>query len=345
MKYCIFVTGFVIVLLSISVNHARAQTSSQEQQHPESIKIETSSVVVPVSVTDRTGRIVSGLAKSDFQVVEDGEPQEIVSFSAAEAPFNVALLIDTSRSTRGVLDIIRNTAFGFIKQLQPQDRVLIVTFDEGVNFHGDFTNDRRQLQRAINGVKSGLLTGIYDAITRTINEKLSPLKGRKAIVIFSDGADTLSRRATYESTVDLVSRSGVLVYSVQYRKNVYPGDQDRVKAEMERQRIATNFLDALARQSGARRLPAERIDNSESTFALIAEELRHQYTLEYYSTNDKKDGSYRTITVKLKRNDLAVRARQGYRAPQGESRINGTQETKPPSRPELLLENRWDRCF
>ena len=314
MKYSIFIAGFAIFILSIGPYPACAQTPSQEQQHPQSIKIETSSVVVPVSVTDRTGRIVSGLAKSDFQVLEDGEPQEIVSFSATEAPFDIVLLIDTSRSTRGVLDIIRKAAFGFIKQLQPQDRVLIATFDEGVNFHGDFTNDRRQLQRTINGVKSGLLTGIYDAITRTINEKLSSLKGRKAIVIFSDGADTLSQHATYESTVDLVSRSGVLVYSVQYPKNIYPGDQDRVRAEMERRRIATNFLDALAQQSGARRLPADRIDNSESTFALIAEELHHQYTLEYYSTNDKKDGSYRTITVRLKRNDLAVRARQGYRA-------------------------------
>jgi Ca-activated chloride channel homolog len=282
-------------------------------------------------VTDREGRFVTGLTRADFRVYEDDKPQEIASFSANEAPFNVALLIDTSRSTRGVLDIIRSAAFGFIKQLQPQDRVLIVTFGEGVNFHGDFTGDRRQLQRTINGLKTDFLTSLYDAITRTINEKLSPLKGRKAIVIFSDGVDTLSRQATDKSTVDLVASSGVLVYAVQYRKNIYPGGPDRVRAEMERQRIATNFLRALAQQSGGSYLPADRIDNSDLTFALVADELRHQYMLEYYSTNDKKDGGYRAIAVMLKRDDLMVRTRPGYLAPKAETRINENQETKPPN--------------
>ncbi len=351
--------GFRLLLLLAAViwflaaPPARGQTREQDPRQTETIRVETSLVTVPVSVTDRAGRFVSGLARSDFQLFEDSKPQEITSFSSTEAPFNVALLIDTSRSTQDLLGTIRKAARSFVNQLQPQDRVLIVTFDERVNFRGDFTGDRRQLQRTINAVKSSYLTTIYDAISRTINEQLAPLKGRKAIVVFSDGVDTWSQQATYESTLDLVARSGVLVYAVQYNTSniggpvtspyllprryfsapFISGQQDRLRAEFERYRIATNFLRALADQSGARHLQAESIENSERAFALIADELRHQYTLEYYSTNDQRDGGYRAITVRLKRDDLIVRAKQGYRAPKAENRSGENQEAKPPSRP------------
>ncbi len=332
----------------------QGQSGGQEQRQQETIRVDTSLVAVPVIVTDYSGRFVTGLTRQEFQLFEDGKPQEISSFSSAETPFNVALLIDTSRSTQELLGTIRKAARNFVKQLQPQDRVLIVTFDERVNFLGDFTSNRRQLERTINGVKSNYLTTVYDAISRTINEKLASLNGRKAIVVFSDGVDTWSQKATYESTLDLVARSGVLVYAVQYNTSGVGGtanspyllprryfsnfsgpfvspQQDRMRAEFERHRIATNFLRALAAQSGARHLQAENIENSERAFELIADELRHQYTLEYYSTNDQRDGGYRTIAVRLRRDDLIVRARQGYRAPKAESRNGENQETKPPS--------------
>lgn len=109
----------------------------------DAIRFETSLVTVPAIVTDRAGRFVTGLSRGDFQLSEDGKPQEITSFSSTETPFNVALLIDTSRSTRELLGEIRKAARNFVNQLQPQDRVLIVTFDERVNFRGDFSSDRR----------------------------------------------------------------------------------------------------------------------------------------------------------------------------------------------------------
>lgn len=336
------------VIWCFAASAAKGQTREQEQRQPETIRVETSLVSVPVSVTDRTGRFVTGLTRAEFQVLEDGKPQEIAGFSATEAPFNVALLIDTSRSTRELLGTIRKAARNFIKQLQPQDRVLIVSFDERVIFRGDFTSNRRQLQRAINDVKSSYLTSIYDAISMTINQKLAPINGRKAIVVFTDGVDTWSKQANYDSTLDLVARSGVLVYAVQYNSNNIGGSitspfrlpgrnfsapfvspqQDRLRQEMQRQITAANFLRALATQSGARHLQAESIENSERAFALIADELRHQYTLEYYSTNERRDGGYRAIKVKLGREDVAIRARQGYRAPKADT---DNRETKPPN--------------
>ncbi len=283
-------------------------------QQPETIRVDTSLVTVPVTVTDSDGRFVTGLTRTDFLISEDGRAQEIATFMATDAPFSVALLIDTSRSTLENLELIRNAAIGFIKQLQPQDRVLIVTFDEKVNFLGDFTSDRGQLQRMIKRIRSNYLTRIYDAISLTINDKLMPIKGRKAIVVFSDGVDTLSGQATYESTLELVARSGIPVYAVQYRAPIYPDQRDRMLAQIERQRTAIKFLRALAQISGARPMQADLIANAIQTFALIADELRHQYTLEYYSTNDQRDGSYRSIAVSLKRNDLTVRTRRGYTA-------------------------------
>ena len=180
------------------------------------IKVNTALVTVPVVVTDRYGQFVTGLSRNDFRLQENGEPQQITSFSSTEAPFNVALLIDTSRSTRNKLGAIRKAALNFIKQLQPNDRVLIVTFDEKVNFLGDFTSDRRELERAIRSIKSSYLTSLYDALHRTITEKLAPIKGRKAIVALTDGIDTWSRQATYESTLELVANTGVSSYAIQY---------------------------------------------------------------------------------------------------------------------------------
>jgi Ca-activated chloride channel homolog len=305
---------FVALIWCFGASSAYGQTRESEQQQPETIRVDTSLVTVPVIVTDRDGRFVTGLTRADFQITEDGKPQEIATFMTTNEPFTVALLIDTSRSTHDYLGVIRDAAIGFVKQLQPQDRVLIVTFDEKVNFLGDFTSDRGQLQRTIKGVRSSFLTRIYDAISLTISEKLMPLKGRKAIVVFSDGVDTLSGQATYESTLDLVARSGVPVYAVQYRAPIYPDKPDRVRAQVERQITAVKFLRALAQQSGARPLQAELIENAGRTFAVIADELRNQYTLEYYSTNDRQDGGYHSIAVSLKRDDLKVRTRRGYTA-------------------------------
>lgn len=314
-------------------NHQQQQAP---QQQAESIRVETSLVSVPVVVTDSAGRFVTGLERSDFQLYEDGTRQEIVSFAAAAVPFQVALLIDTSRSARYQLQAIRRAALDFVKQLQPQDRVLIVTFDEAVNLRGGFTSDRRRLQQTINSIRSNYLTKLYDGITQVITEELAPLDGRKAIVLFTDGIDTLSRKATCQSTLELVARAGVPVYPLHFEPVILnrpnsdpcsiPGGRlppsfatagKDLQNAIERHIIATGFLRALAEQSGARYLQAADIERSAQAFKLIADELRHQYTLGYYSTNERRDGGYRRITVRLARGSGIVRARPGYLASTG----------------------------
>jgi VWFA-related protein len=192
----------------------RPRDQPQDQQPP--IKIGTNLVNVPVIITDRYGRFVTGLSRGDFTVREEGSPQKIEDFSSTEAPFNVALLIDTSRSTQNKLDKIRKAALTFINQLLPNDRVMVVSFDEKVRFVSDFTNHHAELERAIKSLKSSYLTSLYDAIHLTINEKMSRMPGRKAIVVLTDGVDTASKQATFESVIDLVASAGIICYAIQY---------------------------------------------------------------------------------------------------------------------------------
>ncbi len=187
----------------------------QDPQQP-SFVIGTNLVTVPVIVTDRYGRFVTGLTRNEFTLREEGATQKIEDFSSIEAPFSVALLIDTSRSTQNKLDKIRKAALSFIRQLLPNDRIMVVSFDEKVRFVSDFTNNHAELERAVKSLKTSYLTSLYDAIHLTINEKMSRVQGRKAIVILTDGVDTASKQATYESVIDMAASAGIISYTIQY---------------------------------------------------------------------------------------------------------------------------------
>ncbi len=204
-----------IVILPVYGQSQQREKQQQDPQQP-SIKIGTNLVTVPVIVTDRYGRFVTGLSRNEFTLREEGAPQKIEYFSSTEAPFSVALLIDTSRSTQNKLSKIRKAALDFIDRLLPNDRVMVVSFDEKVRFVSDFTSNQAELERAVKSLKSSYLTSLYDAIYMTINEKMSKIEGRKAIVILTDGVDTASKQATYESAIDLAASAGIISYTIQY---------------------------------------------------------------------------------------------------------------------------------
>src|SRR5262247_1014471 len=194
----------------------RQEEKPQQDQQQPSIKIGTNLVTVPVIVTDRYGRFITGLSRNQFSVREEGSVQKIEDFSSTEAPFSVALLIDTSHSTKNKLGRIRKAAETFIKQLLPNDRIMVVSFDDKVRFICDFTSDHAELKRAVKSLESSYKTSLYDAIHLTINEKMNKIKGRKAIVVLTDGVDTASKQATYESAIELAASAGIITYAVQY---------------------------------------------------------------------------------------------------------------------------------
>lgn len=290
------------------------------------VRINTTLVTVPVSVLDRQGRFVSGLRREDFRLFEDGVEQPIVHFEPTEMPFTVALVLDTSASTRFELGEIKEAAIDFAKQLRPQDRVLVVTFNEEVYLLTEATNDFQRISEVIRRkVRTGQSTRLYDAIDLVINERLNKIQGRKAIVLFTDGVDTSSYVASGRSTLREAEELDALIYPIQYdtkeyvskrNVNLWPfpaaifGNTIQASTEADYKR-ADRYLHGLADKTGGRLYTANDPNQLAQAFASIAEEIRRQYRLGFYPpTNDS--GQSHAIRVSVNRPDIAVRARNTY---------------------------------
>jgi Ca-activated chloride channel homolog len=191
------------------------------------IRVNTTLVTIPVSVMERDGRYVPNLRKEDFRLWEDGAEQQIAYFATVDKPFNLVLMIDTSSSTRFKLEEIQDAAIQFVNQLQPDDRVMVVTFDDKIRMLTDFTNDRRRLRDAILQSRTGDGTKLYDAVDMVINQKFGGIQGKKAIVLFTDGVDTTSRQASYESTIRDAEEEDALIFPVQYNTYMANGGGGR----------------------------------------------------------------------------------------------------------------------
>lgn len=182
----------------------------------EVIRVETNLVTIPVSVLDRNGRFVSGLQKQDFKIFENGVEQQIDGFASVEQPFTVVLLIDVSPSTAYQIEEIQDAAIGFVNQLRRDDKVIVISFDERVRVLSRPTSDRNALRYAIQQAEFGDGTSLYEAVDNAISRQLRQIEGRKAVVLFTDGVDTTSRRASYQSTVQDTQETDVLFYPIRY---------------------------------------------------------------------------------------------------------------------------------
>lgn len=200
------------VLLVITL--AAAQDPA-EPQEIDTLKTDTDLVTVPVIATDRNGLAITDLSQQEFSLTEDGVSQQIAFFGKVAAPFHVVLMLDTSSSTQDKLRLIQQAAFAFVEQLQPVDRVKVISFDDEVKDLNEFTNNRDVLRRAIDGTRSGKGTKVYDAMELALNT-IRAIKGRKAIVIFTDGMDWHSDRATFDGTLRWLDEAGVTVYPIRY---------------------------------------------------------------------------------------------------------------------------------
>ena len=267
---------------------------------------------IPVTAIDEDGRPVGRLARRDFHLYDDGVEQEIVGFSPAEEPFQVALLIDTSRSTLSKLKDMQEAAVGFVERLRPQDRVIIVSFDDQVYVDTEMTDSRDEWRRAIRGTRVGRGARLFDAIDLTFTERLSRLEGRKAIVLLTDGVDTASRHATARSTIARAEAAGALVYPVQYLSRLEPRAVfDHDLRGRERGEEGRYFYLELAERSGGTFHRADTPADLELVFRQVAEDLSHQYWLSYYPAEVAGGGKPRRIRVSVGRPGVFVRARQG----------------------------------
>ncbi|HYX40047.1 MAG TPA: VWA domain-containing protein, partial [Pyrinomonadaceae bacterium] len=188
----------------------------QEVAEDEVVRVNTTLVTLPVSVMDRDGKYVPSINRDEFRIYEDGVEQQLAYFATVEKPFTVALVIDCSTSTAFKTEEIQEAAISFVDQLRDDDRVMVVGFDDKVHVFAEPTSDRRALRAAIRHTHNGGNTSLYDAIDFVIHQRFNRIDGRKAIVLFTDGVDTSSQRASYESNVRDAEELDALVYPIEY---------------------------------------------------------------------------------------------------------------------------------
>jgi Ca-activated chloride channel homolog len=346
------------------------QTSSgpEEVDAGDIIRVNTTLVTIPVSVMDRDGRYVPNLLKDDFRIWEDGVEQEVAFFQSVDKPFSVVLMLDTSPSTQFRLEDIQDAAISFINQLRPDDKVMVVSFNDDIRVLCDLTTDRNKLQRAILRAHTDDGTRLYDAVDMVMNQQLSHIQGRKAIVLFTDGVDTTSKRADYQSNVMDAQELDALIYPVQYDTSAdmnagggnypmpqidifgtilggifgggrggmgrrggggYPGPRSRGTSRGDYE-LANQYLQELANTTGGREYRADSLQNMTYAFGNVAEELRRQYSIGYYPKRPPQAGQRRQIKVRARQPNLAVRARDSYVFNPGTASVDTSQRANQP---------------
>ena len=191
------------------------ETPPEEPQDVDTLKTDTDLVTVPLIASDANNIYVTDLRQEEFAIFEDGVQQQIAFFGKVAAPFHVVLMLDTSSSTQDKLKQIQQAAVAFVEQLQPADRVKVISFDDSVRDLNEFTSNRETLRSAIYSTRSGQGTKVYDAVELALNT-IRKIRGRKAIVIFTDGMDWHSDHATFDGTVRYLDEEGVMVYPIRY---------------------------------------------------------------------------------------------------------------------------------
>lgn len=297
----------------------------------EVVKVETNLITIPVSVFDRNGLYIPGLEKENFKIFENGKEQEIAYFGTTDKPFTVVLLIDTSESTSFKIEQIQEAAIAFVDQLQSQDSVIVIDFNQRINFRIGPTNDRQAIHQAIHRMRFGGGTSLYEAVDDSLRKRLAKIPGRKAIVLFTDGVDTTSGYSTYDSTVDLAEEADALIFPIYYNTffdnnggggsgipNINGGglgggifgQRGTSSADYQRGRA---YLNDLAAYTGGRVFRPENTPGGlTAAFEGIAEELRRQYSIGFVPQDEGKPGQRKDIKVRVNRPNLIVRSRDSY---------------------------------
>ena len=311
-----------------SVTQPGPSRSDRGRDDEDVIRVETDLVTLPIRLATKKGQPVPDAVKEEFIVFENGVQQEIDHFYNEDQPFTVALMLDMSYSSVFKLSEIQAAAIAFTQQLREHDRVLIVSFDEKVHFLCEPTNDRRILKIAIEAARIGSGTSVYRAIDEVMRHKLSAVRGRKAIVLLSDGVDTTSGDIRPAALLDLIQTGGTFVYPIKYntfddvRKSrridaeirydeddrpyvfeTQPGVGEREKDYAE----AKEFMNAAAERSGGRLFNVSSNTNLNASFKNIADSLRKTYSLGYYPSVERRPGSLNEVKVRVMRPDLTVK--------------------------------------
>ena len=265
-------------------------------------------VLVPVTVTDPLGRLVTGLRPDNFQVFENKKPQEIRHFSSDDAPVSLGIIVDTSGSMKDKMERVREAVKQFCYSANPQDEFFMITFSDTPHLVHDFTDSTEDLESKLLFAFPKGRTALLDAIYMGIEKMREAKYSRKALLIVSDGGDNHSRynEAELKSTV---KESDVMIYAI--------GTFDRNLPTVE-EMLGPELLAHIAEVTGGRAFVLDNLIEMPDVARRIGVELRTQYVLGYHPSNPPHDGKWRKISVKLrlpkKLTSLQARAKQGYYA-------------------------------
>lgn len=290
----------------------------------EVLTVDTSLVTIPVSVFDRNGLYIPNLLQSDFKIFEDDAEQEIAYFGTADKPFTVILLIDTSPSTAYKIDEIRTAAVAFVNQLKAEDRIMVIEFDENIHVLTEATGDRKKIYKAIGRADFGYGTSLYDAVDFSLRKRLSKIDGRRAVVLFTDGVDTTSDDAGYDTTLAFAEEANALFFPIYYNTfsdNSFgngpplPGGRigSQIGTRTQDYDLGKKYLTELADYTGGRVFRPEATPGGlTAAFEGIAEELRRQYNIGYIPKEAGAAGQRKRIKVRVSRPNLVLRSRDSY---------------------------------
>ena len=276
--------------------------SASPSRPPLRLDVGVDVVSVTAVVQDKTGHFISGLGAKDIEVREDGVPQEVSFFQEARGgehiPLTVVLVLDASGSMTRTLHFLQEAAISLLHKLEPGDRALVIQFNESVKASAEFTDDIDRLEQFVEALQAWGGTSLYDAVHYGLN-RLRDEPGRKALVVFTDGADTTSSMKEQE-VIDYARAVEATVYGIGFR-----GEQGLFA------RGPRGFLRSVAKETGGAFFFPDKVGELVRTFGEIANELQHHYLLAY-TPKRPPDGTWREIEVKVKRADAALRVRKGY---------------------------------
>ena len=314
----------------------RQKREEQEVTPGDVISVNTTEVMIPVTVRDGNGRLVNELTRTDFKVFENDREQPLSDLALRQVPVDVVLMVDASSSVATNLDDFRRAAEGFAERLSDDDRISLIKFDDRVELLQDWTHSRFQLRRALARIEPGMFTRFNDALLLAARDQFDTNSSRHAVIVLSDGIDSGRGSTTLETAVQALLRAQVSVYVVSNTEisraakraeldSLTGGSDSAVRFNQLRiddlrtglrvLDLSEQMLAQLTATTGGRLYKPQTFAGLESTYAEVAEELRHQYALYYTPLNKARDGEFRRVRVEMTNPAYKSHTRVGYFAP------------------------------
>jgi VWFA-related protein len=319
-----FVLAFVLLLSSMAVlAQDRAQPQKQGNDKEFTFRVETLEVQLPVSVLDRAGRPVDGLKQDHFQIFEDKVLQTIKTFRHEDIPISLGLVIDNSGSMRNKRERVNSSALAFVRESNPEDETTIINFDDSAYLEQDFTGSIGDLIDALENLDARGETALYDALYLAAEKvQKEGKRDKKVILVISDGEDNASRYGI-NKVIEALRQSKITLYAIGLLEE---DDQRGGLFRKSPSKKAKEDLLKFAEITGGRAYFPKSLDEVEDLVKGIAHDLRNHYTISYTPTNDKLDGSWREVTVKINppKNmpKFTHNTKQGYYAPKASPASN-----------------------